>query len=71
MGDQSWDGAVRHVAGYLDTASIGLPPVGTADATVDVVQGWRDGRERPQDFDQYVDRARADQGVCLFGLLGG
>lgn len=59
MGDQSWDGAVRPVAGYLDTASIGLPPVRTADATVDAVQGWRDGRERPQDFDEYVDRARA------------
>lgn len=66
MGDQSWDGAVRHVAGYLDTASIGLPPVRTAHATADAVQGWRDGRERPQDFDGYVDRARA----AWAGLVG-
>lgn len=46
-------------AGYLDTASIGLPPRAAADAVAAAVDDWRHGRAQPQDFDADVVRSRA------------
>lgn len=46
-------------AGYLNTASIGIPPVQAADAVAASVQGWRTGTGRPADFDAPVATARA------------
>jgi selenocysteine lyase/cysteine desulfurase len=45
--------------GYLNTASIGVPPVGAADAVADAVQRWRRGAARPPDYDACVEAARA------------
>ena len=45
-------------AGYLDTASIGIPPVAAADAVSEAVERWRRGEARPPDYDQYVELAR-------------
>ncbi len=52
--------------GYLNTASIGVPPVPVADAVADAVRGWRSGAARPADFDPDVALARAAFG----GLVG-
>jgi selenocysteine lyase/cysteine desulfurase len=59
MSTAVWDAFFEPVPGYLDTASIGLPPTTTVDAVATVIDGWRRGRYRPQDFDEYVVRARA------------
>lgn len=59
MSDDGWADLLHRVPGYLDTASIGLPPVRTAEAARSAVEGWCAGRERPQDFDEYVERSRA------------
>lgn len=48
--------------GYLNTASIGIPPVTAADAVADAVTGWRTGAGRPSDFDGPVATARAAYG---------
>ena len=58
MSTASWDTFFEPVPGYLDTASIGLPPTTTVDAVATVLEGWRRGRYRAQDFDEYVNRAR-------------
>jgi selenocysteine lyase/cysteine desulfurase len=52
--------------GYLNTASIGVPPAPVADAVAAAVQGWRTGAGRPPDFDEPVAVARA-----AFGRLVG
>ena len=44
--------------GYLNTASVGVPPAPVADAVADAVRGWRSGRDRPPDFDEPTARAR-------------
>lgn len=44
--------------GYLNTASVGVPPAPVADAVVAAVRGWRSGRDRPPDFDEPTARAR-------------
>ncbi|HEY0639506.1 MAG TPA: aminotransferase class V-fold PLP-dependent enzyme [Pseudonocardiaceae bacterium] len=46
-------------AGYLDTASIGIPPSRTVDAARMVVERWACGADRPPDFDAAVATARA------------
>jgi selenocysteine lyase/cysteine desulfurase len=69
--------------GYLNTASMGIPPVPVADAVADAVQDWRTGSAEPADFDAPVATARAafarlvgfpaDQvaiGATVSGLLG-
>jgi hypothetical protein len=33
--------------GYLNTASIGVPPVDVADAVADAVEAWRRGAAQP------------------------
>ena len=52
--------------GYLNTASIGVPPVPVADAVAAAVTGWRTGAGRPGEFDAAVATARA-----AFGRLVG
>jgi selenocysteine lyase/cysteine desulfurase len=44
--------------GYLNTASVGVPPGFVADAVVAAVQGWRTGTGRPPDYDEPVATAR-------------
>jgi selenocysteine lyase/cysteine desulfurase len=48
--------------GYLNTASVGIPPVQVADAVADAVQDWRTGTGRPTDFDAPVALARGAYG---------
>lgn len=45
--------------GYLNTASIGMPPVSVADAVERAVRQWRVGAARAHDFDEPVAVARA------------
>lgn len=45
--------------GYLNTASIGLPPVVAADAVAGAVTDWATGRAHPPAFDAAVETARA------------
>ena len=44
--------------GYLNTASVGVPPRFVADAVVAAVDGWRTGTGRPPDYDEPVATAR-------------
>jgi len=44
--------------GYLNTASVGIPPASVADAVTAAVQAWRTGHGRPPDFDEPTARAR-------------
>lgn len=53
-------------AGYLSTASVGVPPRATADAVDAALRRWRTGAGRATDFDDVVARARA-----AFGRLVG
>jgi len=55
---ETWSGWFENVPGYLDSASIGLPPTAAVDAVVAALESWRHGRARPQDYDEYVDRGR-------------
>lgn len=45
--------------GYLNTASIGVPPTPVADAVEAVVRGWRSAAAVPTDFDDPIETARA------------
>jgi len=44
--------------GYLNTASVGIPPLGAVEAMVATLDGWRRGVLSPLDFDEDVTRAR-------------
>ncbi|WP_091371051.1 aminotransferase class V-fold PLP-dependent enzyme [Actinokineospora alba] len=46
-------------AGYLNTASIGVPPAFAADAMAEVIDRWRRGEINAPEFDQPVATARA------------
>jgi selenocysteine lyase/cysteine desulfurase len=46
-------------SGYLNTASIGVPPAEVADAVEAAVGRWRRGEDMPGDFDASVAAARA------------
>lgn len=48
--------------GYLNTASIGVPPVPAADAVTSAIDDWRRGAARPPDFDAAVATSRAAYG---------
>jgi selenocysteine lyase/cysteine desulfurase len=52
--------------GYLNTAGIGIPSTGVADAVEAAIREWRTGSGRPGDFDEPVQVARA-----AFGNLVG
>jgi len=45
--------------GYLNTASIGVPPRDAGEAVAAAVAGWRAGAGRPGEFDEPVALARA------------
>jgi len=45
--------------GYLNTASLGIPPLPALTALTDIHQRWRRGLLDPPDFDGDVNRARA------------
>lgn len=45
--------------GYLNTASIGIPPTPAADAVAAAITGWRTGTGRPPEFDEPVAIGRA------------
>jgi len=45
-------------AGYLNTASIGLPPQRTVDAMRSAIDDWQYGRVHAPDYDADVDQAR-------------
>jgi selenocysteine lyase/cysteine desulfurase len=45
-------------AGYLNTASIGVPPLAVVDAVQAAVARWRSGADQPDAFDDDVARAR-------------
>ncbi|WP_424185530.1 aminotransferase class V-fold PLP-dependent enzyme [Actinokineospora sp. G85] len=45
--------------GYLNTASIGIPPARVADAVDTAVRRWRTGLAAPPEFDEPVAAARA------------
>lgn len=47
------------VDGYLNTASVGVPPDDAADAVAAAVQRWRLGADQPPRFDADVAAARA------------
>jgi selenocysteine lyase/cysteine desulfurase len=44
--------------GYLNTASLGVPPLRTVAAVQDVLERWRRGQLSPPDFDEHVNRSR-------------
>jgi selenocysteine lyase/cysteine desulfurase len=44
--------------GYLNTASIGVPPRMAGDAVAEAVERWRRGEARPPDYDVHVETAR-------------
>lgn len=48
--------------GYLNTASIGVPPASVADTVADAMTRWRTGAGRADDFDAAVATARAGFG---------
>lgn len=52
--------------GYLNTASVGVPPAPVADAVEHAVRGWRTGAGRPPDYDEPVAAARG----AFAGLVG-
>ncbi|HET6499746.1 MAG TPA: aminotransferase class V-fold PLP-dependent enzyme [Amycolatopsis sp.] len=45
-------------AGYLNTASIGIPPSHAADAVAGAVDRWRRGADQPADFEAAVSASR-------------
>jgi len=49
-----WDAS----PGYLDTATYGLPPHPTVRELDVALRGWRTGRARRADWEEYVDRGR-------------
>lgn len=55
-----------HAYGYLDTASVGLPPTPVTDAMRTAIDVWERGRAAPGDYDDEIDRARE-----AFGRLVG
>lgn len=57
-GPAGWRDAFDADPGYLDTATMGVPPRVAADAVDATVAGWRRGRLEAAGFDEYVTRAR-------------
>ncbi len=72
-----------HRPGYLNTASIGVPPLRASAVVAEVVTRWAVGAASPKDFDDDVEAARAGfaaitgvpvadvaQGATTSGLIG-
>ena len=45
--------------GYLNTASIGIPPTVTVETLAAATEEWATGRAEAPDYDAWVDRSRA------------
>jgi selenocysteine lyase/cysteine desulfurase len=58
MSQETWRGWFEDVPGYLDSATVGLPPILAVDEVVAALESWRHGQSRPQEYDEYVDRGR-------------
>lgn len=54
-------------AGYLNTASVGIPPVSVADTMVEAITLWRTGSVQPPEYDKPVAIAR-DAWARLVGV---
>lgn len=52
------DGRFEVPDGYLNTASIGIPPVHAADAVAEAVRRWGRGADTPGDFEESVAISR-------------
>lgn len=52
-------------AGYLNTASIGIPPKVAVDGLMDAVRRWQSGKDAPPDFDSDVRLARKAWGALI------
>lgn len=52
--------------GYLNTASVGVPPTFVADALTEAIAVWRTGSAQPPDYDKHVAVARE----CWARLVG-
>ncbi len=55
---------------YLNTPSVGVPPLAVADAVAAAVRDWQRGGTQPQDFDASVGAAR-DAFATLVGVPAG
>ena len=55
----SWPALFDADPGYLNTASLGVPPRAAVDDVDAALAAWRRGRLSPPDFDVHVTRARA------------
>jgi selenocysteine lyase/cysteine desulfurase len=53
--------------GYLNTASVGIPPTFVADAMTEMIALWRTGSVQPPDYDKHVAAAR-DAWARLVGV---
>lgn len=51
-------GLFPYAAGYLNTASLGLPPAPAVDAMTAALDDWQQGRANPPDYDRYVAASR-------------
>lgn len=75
MPDDSVTAQFAPVRGYLNTASLGLPPRATGEALHAALDDWFHGRWDAGDFDVHVDTARAayarvvDVDVARVGIL--
>ena len=52
-------GVFPEVRGYLDTATVGVPPIAAAAATRAAIDAWAVGTFDARDGDPFVERARA------------
>ena len=68
MPDDSVTAQFAPVRGYLNTASLGLPPRATGEALHAALDDWFHGRWDAGDFDVHVDTARADLVAAKAGL---
>lgn len=57
--NEQWLEQFDAVPGYLNTASVGVPPRIAVDAMRACLEDWRHGRSQPADFDVFVARARS------------
>lgn len=51
--------------GYLDTASLGLPPRSTVEALTAAIAEWQAGTAKPQAYDGYVEDARSSYAAMV------
>lgn len=62
MIDEGVSGQFPAADGYLNTASLGLPPRVAVDEMTAAISEWQAGRAEPAGYDRYVEDARATFG---------